>query len=78
MICYGDLFYMDEKVDTEPEVTLAKVFHYAQIKDDIQFKDAGEDKFLDIAKIIPANIARKSIFIFQINQSIDGEGCLLY
>ncbi|OQV23931.1 hypothetical protein BV898_02279 [Hypsibius exemplaris] len=57
LICYGESFYMDERVDTEPEVTLAKVFHYAQQKDDIPFKDTGSDNFLDIAKLIPAHIA---------------------
>ncbi|XP_055342803.1 uncharacterized protein LOC129591246 [Paramacrobiotus metropolitanus] len=56
LVAHGDIFYIDEKIDTEPELTLAKVYHAAKVKDDIPFKDAGDDKYLEIAKLVPSSI----------------------
>lgn len=50
---------MDEKIDTEPEFTLIKVYQAAKLGDDIQFKDAGDEKFLEITKLVPSPLMRK-------------------
>ena len=53
---------MDDKIDTEPELTLTKVFRHAKLKDDIQFKDGEEDKFVEITKLIPPPLMRTCFF----------------
>lgn len=58
LICYGDTFYMDEKIESEPEITLPKVFQYAKAKEEIEFQDGEEQKLLEITKLLPAEIAR--------------------
>ena len=50
---------MDDKIESEPEITLPKIFQSGRRKEDIEFQDGEEQRVLEISKLLPTDIARK-------------------